>query len=358
MRQAAILLLLMAMSLSARADEALTIDRASHFARLALRCVEKELPNKIDHLINDASDVRRPKDLHPAFYGCLDWHSSVHGHWMLVRLLRTFPALPEAAQIRKSLDATMTAENILAEVAYFSGANRQSFERTYGWAWLLQLATELDGWNDTDGKRWALNLQPLTHAIVDRYLSFLPKQAYPIRTGVHPNTAFGLALALDYARATGDKRLRELVEERSRTYFARDAAAPASWEPGGADFFSPSLMEADLMRRVLPAKEFRAWFRRFLPDIARGEPKTLLKPATVTDRSDPLLVHLDGLNLSRAWCMHGIAAALPMDDPARKVLTESAARHARAALRHVASGDYAGEHWLASFAVYLLSQSR
>src|SRR6516164_9327523 len=229
MHRAAILLLLMAVSPSVHADEALPIDRASHFATLALRCVEKELPNKIDHLINDPSDVRRPKDLHPAFYGCLDWHSSVHGHWMLVRLLRAFPALPEAAQIRKSLDATITAENILAEVAYFSGANRQSFERTYGWAWLLQLAAELDGWNDTDGKRWALNLQPLTHAIVDRYLSFLPKQSYPIRTGVHPNTAFGLALALDYARATRHPNLEALILERAMTYYGKDADVPASW---------------------------------------------------------------------------------------------------------------------------------
>jgi hypothetical protein len=195
----------------------------------------------------------------------------------------------------------------------------------------------------------------LADTVVARYLAFFPKQTYPIRTGVHPNTAFGLAFALDYARAVGHKPLRERVEERSRTYFGKDAGIPAAWEPDGTDFFSPSLMEADLMRRVLSAAEFRIWFHRFLPDLAKGEPKTLLEPAAVTDRSDPQLVHLDGLNLSRAWCMHSIAAALPPDDPVRKVLTESARRHADAALRHVASGEYVGEHWLASFAVYLLT---
>jgi len=355
MRRAAILLPLIAISPSGRADEALAIDRASHFATLAVRCVEKELPNKIDHLINDASDVRRPKDLHPAFYGCLDWHSSVHGHWMLVRLLRTFPALPEAAQIRKSLDATMTAENILAEVAYFSGANRQSFERTYGWAWLLQLATELDGWNDSDGKRWALNLQPLTQAIVDRYLSFLPKQSYPIRTGVHPNTAFGLALALDYARATRHPKLESMIVERAMTYYGKDADVPASWEPGGEDFLSPALIEADLMRRVLPGPKFPIWLHAFLP---RGLPASLQKPALVTDRTDPKLAHLDGLNLSRAWCLRAISNSLPAKDSLRERLLAAADVHTRQGLEHVATGNYMGEHWLASFAVYLLGVDR
>jgi hypothetical protein len=219
----------------------------------------------------------------------------------------------------------------------------------------LKLAEELHGWDDADGKQWSKNLQPLADAIVARYLAFLPKQTYPIRSGVHPNTAFGLALALDYARAVDHKGLRELIEDRSRDYYAKDVSVPAAWEPDGADFLSPSLTEADLMRRVLPAAEYRTWLRRFLPDLAKGEPKTLLEPAKVTDRSDPQLVHLDGLNLSRAWCMRSVAAALAKDDPARKVLAEASARHADAALRHVASGDYAGEHWLASFAVYLLS---
>ena len=334
---------------------ALTRDQASAFARLALKGIRREYPNKPDHVLNDAADLRSPKQLHPAYYGCLDWHSSVHGHWMLVRLLRLFPDLPEAKEIRAVLAEHLTEKNLKAEADYFGQPNRQSFERTYGWAWLLKLAEELHGWDDADAKQWSRNLKPLADVVVARYRSFLPKQTYPIRTGVHPNTAFGLAFALDYARAVGDKPLAELLEERSRTYFAKDAAYPAAWEPGGEDFFSPSLMEADLMRRVLPAAEFRAWFGKFLPGIATGEPKSLLTPATVADRSDPKIVHLDGLNLSRAWCMRSIARALPADDPARKVLAESAARHAGAALQHVASGDYVGEHWLASFAVYLLA---
>jgi hypothetical protein len=334
---------------------ALQPEQASAFARLALKGIGREYPNQPSHVLNDAADAKTPRELHPTFYGCFDWHSSVHGHWLLVRLLRLFPDLPERQQIRTVLADNLTEKNLQAEAAYFNQANRQSFERTYGWAWLLKLAEELHTWDDPDAKDWSRNLKPLVDVIVARYLDFLPKQTYPIRTGVHPNTAFGLAFALDYAKTAGQKPLQALIEQRSRDYFAGDTAYPAAWEPGGADFFSPSLMEADLMRRVLSADEFRDWFHRFLPEINKGEPKSLLTPAVVADRSDPQIVHLDGLNLSRAWCMRHIAGALPGDDPARKVLLESAAAHADAALQHVASGDYAGEHWLASFAVYLLS---
>ncbi len=333
----------------------LTQAEASHFASLALKCVTREYPNKPDHTINDAADVRGPRALHGTFYGCFDWHSSVHGHWMLVHLLRLFPSLPEAREIRAALDANLSARNIANEVAYLKQSNRASFERTYGWAWLLKLAAELHGWNDRDGKRWSQNLQPLADGFAEKYLSFLPKQNYPIRTGVHPNTAFGLAFALDYARAVGNQQLETLIVERSRAYYAHDTDYPASWEPGGEDFFSPALMEADLMRRVMSKTEFAAWFHRFLPGVARGQPRQLLQPAIVTDRTDPKLVHLDGLNLSRAWCMRSIAVALPRNDPARNVLARSAAAHAKAGLDHVASGNYEGEHWLASFAVYLLT---
>ena len=329
--------------------------QASAFARLALKGLQKEYPNKPGHVMNDAADVKSPKALYPAFYGCFDWHSSVHGHWMLVRLLRSFPDLPEKEQIRAVLAEHLTAKNLQAEADYFTQPNRQSFERTYGWAWLLKLAEELQAWDDHDAKEWSKNLKPLTDTIVASYIKFLPKQTYPIRSGVHPNTAFGLAFAFDYAKAVGHKPLRDLIEERSRSYYGSDAAIPAKWEPDGADFFSPSLMEADLMRRVLPAADFQAWLKRFYPDLANGEPKSLFNPATVTDRTDPQIVHLDGLNLSRAWCMRSIAAALPSGDPSRKLLTEASARHANAALEHVASGDYVGEHWLASFATYLLS---
>ena len=336
-------------------QSSLTQAQASHFASLALKCVSKEYPNKPDHTINDGADVRSPRAMHGAFYGCFDWHSSVHGHWMLVHLLRLFPAMPAAREIRAALNANLDARNISGEVAYLGQANRASFERTYGWAWLLKLAEELHGWNDEEGQRWSQNLQPLADALAEKYLSFLPKQTYPIRTGVHPNTAFGLALALDYARAFGNQKLESVIVGRSRNYYARDTNYPAAWEPGGEDFFSPALIEADLMRRVMSKTEFAGWFRRFLPGTTRGEPKALLQPAIVTDRADPKLVHLDGLNLSRAWCMRSIAAALPRNDPARTVLARSATAHANAALAHVASGSYEGEHWLASFAVYLLT---
>ncbi len=329
--------------------------QASHFARLALKCVRKEYPNKPEHVMNDGRDVESPKTLHPAFYGCYDWHSSVHGHWMLVRLLRIFPNLREGQQIRTALRSNLSDDNISAEVAYLKAPNRQSFERTYGWAWLLKLAEELLLWNDDDGRLWARSLRPLGDALVSRYLEFLPKQTYPIRTGVHPNTAFGLAFAYDYATSLKNEKLTNLIAERSRTYFARDANYPAAWEPGGEDFFSPALMEADLMRRVLRPAEFRRWFHRFLPQLVSGVPKSLLRPAIVSDRSDPKLVHLDGLNLSRAWCMRSIATTLPRNDPARNVLAASARVHAADALANVASGDYAGEHWLASFAVFMLS---
>lgn len=335
----------------------LRLGQASAFARIALDAIVREYPNKPEHVLAGPEDLDSPRGLHPAFFGAYDWHSAVHGHWMLARLLRLFPDLPEAAEIRSTFDAHLTAENLQAEADYFDHPDRRSFERPYGWAWLLKLVEELDGWDDPDAARWRANLRPLESVIVGRYLDFFPKQTYPIRTGVHPNTAFGLAFAHDYARAVGNEDLRNLVEARSLDYFEIDTEAPARWEPSGADFFSPTLMEADLMQRVLPAEEFPGWFSRFLPGVTEGEPASLFGPAEVTDRSDPQLVHLDGLNLSRAWCMQRIAKALPGEAPARNILLTSADRHARAALDHVASGDYAGEHWLASFAVYLLTST-
>ena len=334
---------------------AFTQDQASRLARLALDCIHRQYPNKMDHVMNDAGEVQAPSVLHPAFYGCLDWHSAVHGHWMLVRLLKLFPDLPEAAEIRRALHANLSVGNIEMEVEYLHQPSRKSFERTYGWAWLLKLAEELHGWDDPDGRVWSAHLAPLVQAIVDRYLDFLPRQTYPIRTGVHPNTAFGIAFALDYARRVGAKDLEALLVERSLTYYGQDRDCPAAWEPGGADFFSPCLMEADLMRRVMPPKAFREWLDGFLPRLSEKNAQNLLEPAIVADRTDPKIVHLDGLNLSRAWCMCGIAAALPPDDPARDLLNAAASRHAEHALTHIASGQYEGEHWLASFAVYMLS---
>lgn len=328
---------------------------SSDFARLVLNCIAREYPNKIEHSLNDARQVQNPKSLHPAFYGCFDWHSSVHGHWLLAHLLKLYPLLPEGPEIRAALNQHLTRENIQAEVRYFTADGRASFERPYGWAWLLKLAEELYGWDDQDAKAWSANLQPLVDAVVDKYLAFFPRQTYPVRTGVHHNTAFGLSLALDYARAVGHQQFTNLIEERSRTYYLLDSDYPARFEPSGEDFLSPALVEADLMRRVLRPDEFSEWFHRFLPELEQGGPTNLLIPATVSDRTDPKLVHLDGLNLSRAWCMRNIAAALSPEDPAVEVLTNSASLHAEDGLAHVASGNYEGEHWLATFAVHMLS---
>lgn len=308
--------------------------------------------------MNDAGEVKDPKALHPAFYGCFDWHSCVHGHWMLVHLLKLFPDLPEAAEIRAALNEDLTVANITVETAYLSQANRQSFERTYGWAWLLKLADELYTWDDPQAKQWSRNLRPLADALADEYIKFLPKQTYPIRTGIHPNTAFGLTFAYDYAKTVGNAKLEQIIRQRAYDYYGKDANYPADWEPGGMDFLSPALEEADMMRRVMSPREFARWFHRFLPGIAAGRPASLLHPAIVSDRTDPTIVHLDGLNLSRAWCMRNIAAALPSGDPARRILRHSADVEATDGLQHVASGEYVGEHWLATFAVYMFSTPR
>ena len=332
---------------------AFTPELASRLARLPLAYVHREYPHKLDHVMTHDADLGTPRALHPAFYGCFDWHSAVHGHWTLATILRRFPALPEAGAIRAALATSLTAENLAVEAAYFRAPERPSFERTYGWAWLLELARALHGWDDPDAARWAAALQPLVDVIVARWRAFLPKQAYPIRTGVHPNTAFGLGFALDHARATGDRAFAELIEQRARAYFAHDRDAPVAWEPGGEDFLSPVLVEADLMRRLLSPAELAAWLAAFAPGLAGA--RHLLEPVEVSDRSDPKLAHLDGLNLSRAWCLRALAAALPEADALRAPLAAAAEAHAHAGLAHVATGDYAGEHWLASFAVYLLA---
>jgi len=330
---------------------------ASNFAKLALRCIRKEYPNKPDHVLNGPKDVKDPRHFHPAFYGCFDWHSCVHGHWMLVRLLKMFPNLPEASTIRKAMNEDLTAANIAVEVKYFRQPGNKSFERTYGWAWLLKLAQELHEWNDPDSQRWYACLKPLADVIAGLYIDFLPKQTYPIRTGVHPNTAFGIAFALDYARSVYNTKLDSLLVERSKAYYGSDKNGPINWEPGGEDFLSPCLEEADLMRRVLDGSQFESWLHSFLPDLLKPEGTISIVPATVTDRTDPKLIHLDGLNLSRGWCMMGIASVLPEHDPLRHALVASAIQHAESSLKYVASGNYGGEHWLASFAVYMLSNS-
>lgn len=336
---------------------ALTPDLATQIARIALACITREHPYSPAHVLTDANDLRRPRELHPAFYGCFDWHSAVHNHWLLVRLLRLLPDLPVAEAIRAALGAHLTEANLRAEADYFAEPGRRSFERPYGWAWLLKLAEELLSWDDPEGRRWSAALDPLAALITELYLEFLPRLTYPIRSGVHTNTAFALTLALDYATAAGQAPLRDLVVARSLDYYGADRNGPAAWEPGGGDFLSPVLIEADLMRRVLPGPAFASWLGEFLPDLADGGPPQLLTPAQVSDRSDGHIVHLDGLNLSRAWCMWGIAGALPPDDRRRPVLLAAAQHHAHAGLAGIGSGDYMGEHWLGSLALYMLDSA-
>jgi Protein of unknown function (DUF2891) len=330
----------------------LTMKGASHLASLPLKCILQEFPNKTSHTSNTDSDhVLLPKQLHPTFYGCFDWHSSVHGHWMLIKLLKLFPNLPESNAIRTILNKTITKENIIKEVNYFDMKLTASWERTYGWAWILKLDEELYNWDDMDGKKWQEAIQPLTEKIVQLWTKFLPKQTYANRTGVHPNTAFGLVFALDYARAAKNTAFEKVIIESAKAIFLKDKNAPASWEPNGSDFLSPSLEEADLMRRVLTAKEFTNWFNQF---FTLQSLKHLTILPVVSDRTDLQIVHLDGLCFSRSWCMKGLATSLPTNDSRRKMLLRSSANHLGAALPNIVSGEYGGEHWLASFAVYAL----
>ncbi len=331
----------------------LTEKGASLLASMPLKCILQEYPNKTGHLVQGDSDQLNsaPRQLHPVFYGCFDWHSSVHGHWMLVSLLKKFPQLPEATAIRNVINKTLTADHIATEVNYFNSPLAKGWERTYGWAWLLKLDEELYSWNDEDARRWHLALQPLTQKIIALWSAFLPKQTYPNRTGTHPNTAFGLVLALEYARTLQNTEFEKKIIAAATRVFGTDKNAPAIWEPDGSDFLSPSLEEADLMRRVLPAKKFTVWFNRYI-SIAGITHLTQLP--VVSDRSDMQIVHLDGLCFSRSWCMRSIASALPASDKRRKILQQSAVKHLQTALPNIVTGNYGGEHWLASFAVLAL----
>ncbi|WP_421995544.1 DUF2891 domain-containing protein [Roseococcus sp.] len=328
----------------------LTLELAERFAVIALGHVRREYPNKPDHVLNGPADARTPSDLHPIFHGSYDWHSCVHSHWMLARLLRRFPELPSAPAIRALFDVQFVPAKVAAEYAYLAMPSARGFKRPYGWAWLLKLAEELT-WQDDP--KWARELAPLAAIFAQRYRDFLPLATYPVRVGTHFNTAFGLRMAADYAAAAQDGALSGLLLETARRWYGEDAACPAWGEPSGDDFLSSALIEAECMRRLLPAEEFGPWFDRFLPDLASGLPATLFRPATVTDRSDGKLAHLDGLNLSRAWCWRSLGLALPAGHARRAPALEAAARHLAAGLPHIA-GDYMGEHWLASFATLAL----
>lgn len=327
---------------------------AARFAGLALSCVGREYPNKPSHVMSADADALPPRQLTPAFFGCFDWHSCVHGHWLLARLARLFPDAPFAAEARAALARDLTEENLAAEVRYMRSPGQTSFERPYGLAWLLQLAAELRAWDDPEARAWAAALAPLEAEAAVRLASWLPALRYPIRGGEHSQTAFALGLVLDWARTAGDGRMAGLVEERARTYYGADRACPLAYEPSGEDFLSPCLAEADLMRRVLPPRRFAAWLDRFLPAIPAGG-AGWLAPGVVTDRADPRLAHLDGLNLSRAWMLRGIASGLPPGDRRVPALRAAADRHAGAALPAVTGEHYEGGHWLGTFAVYLTS---
>jgi hypothetical protein len=332
-------------------------DRAAALANLALDGLHREYPNKPSNVLSSDLDVKSPKHLHPAFYGCFDWHSSVHGHWMLVRLLKTNPHHAQAKASRAALDQSLTADNIAAEVAYFLDKQNRSFERMYGWAWLLQLVDELHEWDDADGRRWRQTLRPLEDKIVELTLGYLPRLSRPIRTGVHPDTAFALALTLDYARHVGRPELEAMIVQRSMDYYRGDVAYASQYEPSGEDFFSASLNEANLMRRILPRDEFAKWFHQFLIFDSDSAHTAILTPVEVSDVTDGKLVHLAGLDLSRAWCLRGIADALGSDSPIASKLRQSATEHEQAGLRYVFSGHYEGEHWLGTFAVYTMTDT-
>lgn len=347
-------------SVQSEAERDLPAPRADNvedrFALMALACVHREYPNKISHVLNSADDVRAPHELTPAFYGCFDWHSSVHGHWLLARILKTDPESPMASAIREALAQSFTDENIAAELAYYTTAERASFERPYGVAWFLQLVAELEESDDAQLTEWRETLQPLETAIIDQIMSWLTKLSYPIRLGTHNQTAFAFGLMLDYARTVENEALETALEEKIRGFHSGDVNCPISYEPSGEDFLSPCLMEADLMRRILTTSEFAAWLGSFLPGIPMDGDADWLAPGIVLDPTDGKLVHLDGVNLSRAWALEGIAAALPEGDPRIAALLASAQVHKETGIAAVSDEHYSGSHWLASFATYLTTK--
>jgi len=326
------------------------------FAELTLECIHKEYPNKISHVLSSDADVRPPRELTPVFSGCFDWHSAAHGHWLLVRLCRMHPQAPFVDRARAALAKSFTLEKVAAEVEYLRAEGRGTFERPYGLAWLLQLSAELHEWDDPQAKEWAATLDPLATEAADRFKEWLPKLSHPIRTGEHSQTAFAMGLVYDWARSRGDKQMAAMVAQRARDYHLRDRGASFAFEPSGQDFLSPILAEADLMRRVLKPAEFAAWLGAFLPVLSVDGSTDWLQPAVVTDKTDGKLVHLDGLNLSRAWMMEGMAAGLPPQDPRVAGLLRVAGEHRRAGLLAVTGEHYEGGHWLGSFAVYLVTK--
>jgi len=354
MKFCALALVLICATFAATQDERqFDVKSADRFAKLALACVNKEYPNHISHTLTSDADVAPPRKLTPAFYGCYDWHSSVHGHWLLVRLVRTFPNADFVSQAREALTQSLTAETIAQEARYLNAEGRASFERPYGLAWLLQLAAELHEWDDPQAKKMTIDLHPLEETALKRLSTWLPKLSSPVRIGEHDQSAFALGLMLDYARTLNNQEFAAVVESKAKQFYLNDRNCPLAYEPSGEDFLSPCLGEADVMRRVLASGEFASWLGTFLPQIARNG--DWLRPVISPDPSDPKLAHLDGLNLSRAWMLEGIASALPKGDKRLPSILSAADAHRRAGLAAVTGEHYEGGHWLGSFAVYLVT---
>ena len=329
----------------------LTLEQANSLANLPLECVQKEYPNKLGHTLGSKEDLGEPQTLHPAFYGCFDWHSSVHGNWSMVRLLKEFPNVEEAERMRRILSENITQENIAGEVTYFEGEHNKSYERTYGWGWLLKLAEELYTWDDPLARDLETNLQPLTQLIVQKFIDYLPKLQYPVRVGTHTNTAFALAFAWDYAQTMNDTALQEAIKQRALDFYQNDMDCPLTWEPSGADFLSPCFEEMDLMRRILSKEEFLKWMAQFMPSLQ--QPDFDVAVALVGDREDGQLVHLDGLNFSRAWVLFGLANQYPEEYGHLMALAHE---HLVYSFPNLVGDNYEGGHWLGTFAIYALGE--
>lgn len=348
MKKICYLLILLFGAQSISLAQSLTKEQAARLISLPVKCADQEYPNKLGQVLNEDDDLKSPSDLHPAFFGCFDWHSSVHGHWLMVALLKKFPDLSEAPKAKEILKNHLSKENIEKEMAFFDTKNNSSFERTYGWAWILKLQMELDTWNDSLGKQCAENLRPFSSKLCNSYYQFLSKLVYPIRTGEHVNTAFGLTFAYDYALTQENDSLVNRIKQRSIDFYGKDKNYPIRFEPSGYDFLSPAFEEIDLMRRVLEPKEFQMWLKAFMPDLYSK--KFDLEPGKILDRTDGKLVHLDGLNFSRTWCL----IELSRTNPKLKHLENLALKHLNTSLPNITDGDYMGEHWLASFALMAL----
>lgn len=329
----------------------LTVQQANALIKLPLKCYQQEYPNKTSQVLGSEKSLGTPQNLHPIFYGCFDWHSAVHGHWVMVKLVNDFIDLENRNQIIELLKQQITPEKVAQEIAYFNRHEEKNYERTYGWAWLLKLSLELETSPETDLQNLGIYLKPLTTLLIERYIEFLPKLVYPIRVGTHNNTAFGMNFAYEYALFSSNTPLKDSIEKNAKRLYTTDCNCPLTWEPSGTDFLSPCLEEVNLMRKILPKKEFIQWLKQFMPQIFN--PKFDVKPALVLDRTDGHLVHLDGLNFSRAWIFYGLAHQYPKEF---KHLNSLADKHLKHSLPTIVDGYYAGEHWLASFAIYALSE--